>query len=282
MPLTGLTGLSPYSAVEAMPEESPEIKSGSADPRHGQGTLETVYPWQEPTTPGPVHGPYGIYNEILGYEPSDLPAGNIYRGIDLETQPDTHAAPVLRIGIADSDEKNMDHSSWILGESDAIHGDESTNAAGAYKNQPGTIAHSQPPLDAWIYENAGTSNLVPVPRQLQSLRGLDRVQGMTVQNENGMDMGHESFRYPMPGVPGNYQWLQPGSRPMLVDGLGRQTIGVGQDSPFEGQNPYPTYSADGAALGVPGTEYDAPPEAYQPSGYPGAGQPTVWASDGMW
>lgn len=186
--LTGLTGL--YPAVVQDPEQSPDVTQGpSADPRHASEVIQEVYPWQVPSTPGRYHGPYGIYNEILGVDDSlyPLPEGyGVETDIALDRTPVTHAAPTLTLGPEDSNERDLEWQSLRARASNDIHSYDLGAKDEKLYNIPPV---NQVPIDSWDWVDPGSSNLSPnVPAQIKGLRGLDRLQGMTVQNEHGFDI----------------------------------------------------------------------------------------------
>jgi hypothetical protein len=80
-------------------------------------------------------------------------------------------------------------------------------------------------------------------------------------NPYGLNSSHRMRRYAVGSIPGNYQWMRPGGRPMVktLAGPARPATGEG---PFYGQDIGRDYGIQGAVLMDPATEYQAPPQPY--------------------
>jgi hypothetical protein len=76
----------------------------------------------------------------------------------------------------------------------------------------------------------------------------DRTQSNATQNGYGFDAAHMHRRYAVGSIPGNYLWMQPGSRPLIKTHTGTANVPVGPDSPFAGQLPVGQFDPQGAAL----------------------------------
>jgi hypothetical protein len=79
------------------------------------------------------------------------------------------------------------------------------------------------------------------------------------QNPFGLNMAHRMRRYATGSIPGNYQWMRPGGRPMVktMAGPARPASGMG---PFQGDDIGQSFGLQGAVLMDPATEYVAPPQ----------------------
>lgn len=261
--LTGLSGLQPPEAVIAVPEASAaEVQGGSADPRHALGSLGDVYPWQLTGVPGAYHAPYGTANELLAGPPDAMGAGSPLQDPRADLTPATHAAPYPTLGLRDSVPSDADHGAADLVQLAGIHRSDT----GASQEVTYNIDEPRGNWAAIQYDTAGQTLLASgMPRQLMgSIMGrgsTDRVQGMATQNSYGLDGLHEFSRYSQAGVPGNYMWLRPGGRPLVIEAHGNTNTFDGQDSPFAGSGlQKQTRTVRGAALMNQASEYIAPPE----------------------
>lgn len=273
MAIGGIRGIGGYSnkpVIYNNPEATPEQRLGGPyDPRHAQpGETASPYPYE--AFPGEQHGPYGLDNQMLGFDICSYtaPAGVMAQDPTGDAQPITRAAPWPK-GVPQSN--TPDEVAARLSEVQAIRSGGNFGAARAHMIEP-TLNAEQ---DNWIEYadvDAGQSLQVPVPDQLKSQGGTDRVQSFARQNEYGFDSAHLHRRVAAGSIPGNYMWLEPGSRPQVIDPVGTANVPVGADSPFTGQNPRQNYSTEGAVL------YDLP-VAYQPGPEP-ATVPGYDASNG--
>lgn len=274
MALQGLQPLEGY--VNPDPEATPEERLGEpADPRHGELT-GGPYPWE--AFPGEPHGPYGLDNQLIGGADIVLladPAGQLAQDPTADLQPVTHAAPWPK-GIPQGvgPDETADWNAQLAG----IHA-ENFGADRAVLYDPG----SDPVQDNWrdFYDvDPGQSVQDPsVPGQVKASAGgwgnTDRVQSFAKQNEYGFDSAHLHRRYAAGSIPGNYMWMRPGSRPMVVDIPGTAVTPVGPDSPFYGQDPSIPFNTQGAALTVLPAEYQAPPDPALAATFPAEGTPGV-------
>jgi hypothetical protein len=143
-----------------------------------------------------------------------------------------------------------------------------------------------PSQDEWVELSETDPGLMfpalePVPNQ-QKTGGAsgwgsrDVVQSNARQNGYGFNAAHMHRRYVEVGVgsgtfPGNYMWMEPGSRPLIRSYAGTANVPVGQDSPFAGQDPGAAWDSQGAVL-------QNLPSAYQPPGVPAlADEPATYS-----
>jgi hypothetical protein len=141
------------------------------------------------------------------------------------------------------------------------------------------------PAGNWVayqYDSPGMSILARgLPRQLMgSVGGIgstDRIHGMARQNEHGFDSAHVYDRRSQQGVPGNFMWLRPGGRPMVIEAHGQTNTFDGQDSPFAGAGlQRQTRTVRGGALMNTPSAYVPPPDPYMAAPLSDAGP--VWSS----
>jgi hypothetical protein len=275
-PLTGLTGLTGW--VDATPEATAEERlGGTADPRHGNiGEVATPYPWE--VFPGESHGPYGLENDLLGMDICSFvePAGILYQDPTADQSPiRSHGAPWPK-GVPSSVTPDGTEA-WR----DQIIGIHESNLGGSREMlyEPSAFAVQ----DNWVEiseTEAGQSNQVPIPGQIMTggvsgWGSRDRVQSNAQQNQYGFDSAHMHRRYAAGSIPGNFMWMEPGSRPMVKSIPGTAKIPVGVDSPFAGQDIGQSYSAQGSALLVLPTGYVAPPDPALAPSYPQGEAPSV-------
>lgn len=257
--IKGIGGISDKPVIYNNPEATAEQRMGGTyDPRHAQpGEQATPYPYE--AFPGGPHGPYGLENQLFGFDicAYTAPAGTMAEDPTGDAQPITRAAPWPK-GVPQSN--TPDEVSARLQEVQAIRQGGNFGAARAHMIEP-TLNAQQ---DNWVVYadvDPGQSLQVPVPNQLKSQGGTDRVQSFARQNEYGYDSAHLHRRTAQSPIPGNHMWMEPGSRPQVIDPVGTARVPVGADSPFAGQNPALNYSPEGAVL------YDLP-VAYQPGPEP--------------
>ncbi len=263
--LTGLSGFSAPDAIVAVPESSAaDTQGGSADPRHGQATLNTIYPWQTIPVQGDYMTPYGTALQLMGTPPLAHPSGIPGQDPRADLTPDTHAAPWPTLGPADSEVRNLDHAAQVAQQSALLHASDTGAAREITYNIP-------EPAGNWgtiDYTTAGQTLLADgMPRQLMGSVGgvgsTDRIQGMATQNGYTFDSAHVHERISQQGVPGNFMWLRPGGRPLVIEPHGSTNNFSGQDSPFTGASTnlqQSTRSVQGAVLQTPASPYVAPPD----------------------
>lgn len=260
-PLTGLSGLAGYQVqIDEDSQATPEERmGGTVDPSHAKYLAEDYI--RRGAQIGEPIGPYGPDNQMLGdetwfwqeggqpaedpnydYTPSNR-AGPFPKGI--------LSGPVGGVGPDDSGPKLQQLAS--------LHSVDSNANARA---QFGTEALN----DHWerIDElNPGETLLQPASRQSMSSGygwgTRDRTVSMARQNEHGFDSAHMMRRWASGSIPGNYQMLQPGGRPMVKSLPGPARPAIGVDSPFAGQNLGASFDINGAILQSPPSEYVTPP-----------------------
>jgi hypothetical protein len=99
----------------------------------------------------------------------------------------------------------------------------------------------------------------------------DRTSSFARQNQYGYDSAHSHRRYATGSVPGNYQWMEPGGRPLVKTTPGPARPAVGQDSPFTNQDLTVAHGVQGAVLQDAPSDYVPPGEPYvAPSHLPSA------------
>lgn len=260
--VTGVTGgVRPavLSYTDPTPEATAEERlGGPANPAHGNiGETATPYPWE--AFEGP-HGPYGLDNGLLGvstYESFTDPASALSSDPMADLQPVTHAAPWPRgiPGVVTPDGTQE----WNA-QAANIHA-ESFGAARKVQDSRGGWGVQ----DNWqlAYDvDPGQSIQVPIPGQVQTgvagAGSTDRVQSMAAQNEYGFDSAHMVRRYAAGSIPGNYQMLIPGSRPLVRSTL-PQNLPIGE-GPFAGQDGKQGYDTQGSALTVLPAPYSPAPD----------------------
>jgi hypothetical protein len=268
-PLTGIQGF-----VIGDPEATAEQRmGGTADPRHNiLGEQATPYPWE--AYPGEAHGPYGAENQLLGVE-ADLfymDAAQVVDDPTMDQTPLTHAAPWPK-GVIQS--RDPVEQSARRAESAAIHA-VNMGASREMLYEP-TIDPTQDRWEAIQETNPGYSGQVPIPSQVMTggvsgFGSYDRTQSM--QRQNGYDFGskHMHRRYAAGSIPGNFLWMEPGSRPLVksIPGTSRPPVGLG---PFQGQDPGVSYDSQGAALNVLPVSYSAPAQPALAADYAGSSEP---------
>jgi hypothetical protein len=275
-PLQGIQAIQVISDPEpfATPEER---MGGTADPRHAIPG-EQSEPNPGFVTQGIYYGhpaPSSIEDHLLGYDPALAvdPAGTLRQDPTADLTPTTaaggrktHAAPWPK-GVP-----------FDLGSDPGVTGDRRQESAGIHSSDTGAdrrLSYS-PTLDAqqdnWIeYASVtpGTTLQRPVARATGAQVGIvagthtshDRAQSLREQNEYGFDSAHLHRRVAQSPIPGNYDMLKPGSRPMVKRVAGYPGArGTGGESPFTGDSYGASFGTYGAILSdLPG-EYVTPPE----------------------
>jgi hypothetical protein len=271
----------PIQGIQAISDPEPfatpeERMGGPADPRHGVPG-EQARPYPSEVTQGIYYGPagpVGIENQILGFDYAEdvTPAGQLRQDPAADLTPTTaaggrktHAAPWPK-GVPFDLGKDPDSTAERRGISEGIHSSD-TGADRALSYAPTLDARQ----DNWIeYASVtpGTTLQEPVARATRAQVGIvagtftshDRVQSLRQQNEYGFDSAHLHRRVAQSPIPGNYDMLRPGSRPMLKRVAGYPGArGTGGESPFTGDRYGEAFGTYGAVLSdLPG-EYVPPP-----------------------
>lgn len=287
MALTGLQPLIPAEGVVQNPEGDPAvIQGGSADPRHADPTLSNVFPWYNYPTPGTGNAPYGIWNQIIGDDDSvdRVASGMPTDDPRADLTPIRHAAPWPTTGVRDS-------TVWRDPEALVEQGAQSADIHASNMGASREIQYENPlphyRTMVTEFEGPGTTLLAPVGDQLKSSPpatvgpNTDRIGSFAHQNQYGFDGAHDRDRRLTPGVPGNFMWLRPHSRPMIIEPHGATNDFSGPDSPFTGQDRRKSRRTLGAALKQQATVYTPPLEATDlvvPA--PVGGSPS-WGSSGV-
>lgn len=257
--VTGVTGLPAWGPDEAT---APERLGGPADPRHNEpGEIHPRYAWlDDPSLP---HGPYGVENGLLGFEPIlyTEPADVLGDNPRADLQPLTRAAPWPK-GVSQSEEP-----------ADVLPRLEQTNRArGVSFGAPRAQWLAMPAVqDEWLeydVDGPGDSMQVPIPDQIKPGGGggygnRDRAQSNAPQNSYGFGGRHGHRRVAAGSIPGNYDWMVPGSRPLMPTRVGGGIVPVGVDSPFYGQVAGDAWTAEGAELRDLPAAYAASPQPAQ-------------------
>jgi hypothetical protein len=257
-PIVGVTGF-----YVGDPELTPEQRSGGpSNPNHGR-TKELQYSAYSQGYAG--HGPYGLDNQFLtGISPEIYTeaAGQVQDDPEGDLQPITHAAPWPK-GLSGRQNPQDVHDGLV--ESFGIH-----SSAMGYSRAMTHDSSLVPTMDTFeqvLYETAGDSiQSDSVPRQIGMVSGgygsTDREQSLAIQNQYGFDEAHvQRNRYGTGHIPGNYMWLEPGSRPMISSAAPQSTpvIPIGPDSPFSDQIAGQPWYTQGQSI-----LYDLPVEYQQP------------------
>lgn len=268
--VNGLTGLRGF--VKTKPEATAEqVQGGFVDPAHAKpGEDASSYPWEQYPGQGMPHGPYGLDNDLLGgadFCSYAAPAGALEQDPTADLQPVTRAAPWPKGVPSQVDPDGTEH--WR----EQQLGIHASAMGGSREALFIPTAHAK--QDEWkdFYEvEPGQSNQVEIPGQIKGSAGgwgsRDRVQSFAGQNEYGFDSAHMHRRYAAGSIPGNYMWMEPGSRPMVKSIPGTAVIPVGPDSPFAGQDFGFPYDPQGAVLNTLPPDYTAPPEPELAASYP--------------
>lgn len=270
-PIKGLGGVQGFVREDAF-ATAEQRSGGTADPKHAErGETAKPYPWEN--FPGEPHGPFGVENELLGMEPDQFIDGHGYLAQDptADLQPITHAA------------------NWPKGLPTTVHPDEVSA-----RREESRLIHAQgmggsrealylPTLDAtqdeWVelWEVDPGVTIPPQPAQPEMLKGTgimgygstDRNATFARQNGYGFDSAHMHRRYATGSIPGNYMWMEPGSRPLVKSIPRGGSIPTGPNSPFAGQDGNLGYDAQGSVLQDLPVEYAGPPAPALASQYAG-------------
>lgn len=244
---TGVAGVDGLTFTYGENEATPAERIGPpADPRHAlHGPIVAGrYAWQQ--EPGVPHGPFGVDNQLLGFSPIlyTEPAGELRQNLEADLQPLTRAAP-WPAGVALSEDP--DDVLPRLAQNSLIRGQSFGAPRAKWLEHDGR-------QDDWAeYDatSAGDTLQVDIPQQVQPFAAFgnrDRRQSNARQNSYGYDARHFHRRVAMGSIPGNYDWLKPGSRPMIHTRVGTAIVPSGPDSPFAGQVAGDAWTANGAEL----------------------------------
>jgi hypothetical protein len=157
-------------------------------------------------------------------------------------------------------DRGPDGNADVLYQSYQAHGTDT----GAQRK---AIAAADPLQDHWerFYESVpGDDILPPVPGAVSGQAGGfgsndHRNNAYAKVNPYGLANSHRMRRYATGSIPGNYQWMKPGGRPLskTMAGPARPATGMG---PFQGDDIGQSFGLQGAVLLDPATEYVAPPQ----------------------
>lgn len=281
--LTPLTGLTPATGQPAYYTEGwvdpYEMIRGPA-PEHAQVTWDEppAFPWlmiqeqgfAEPPDPG---GMPGTVPPVMG-------AGSDPSLYASPTETGSHTAPWPSFSIEDFSPRDTEQAAVRAQLNQDLHAAD-TGQASAFTMR-GDLAQPWQRED-FGYLSDGESLLEPVPDQLRgNLMGSryggfeSRTQGYGPVNEHGFDSAHVHQPAAHADVAGNYLWLEPAGRPVLVRPTGYRDWPVGPESPFEGQVPGTGGLGDptGAVVDTPPPTYTAPPQP--------AVSPALGGSDAVW
>lgn len=283
-PLTGLS----TGYIDPQPQAPPEqVHGGFVDPGHsGEGKQPEPYSWQVPAWGTDPMGTSGTDWSLVGETHLDgLPPGDGSGDLEHDYTPYTHAAPWPKNPAGDGS-VGPDNTARQLIQSAVIHGVK-TNASGRMTYAQGM----DPQQDQWVeYASAtpGTSmQPAGVPQSVGTTVGgfgsRDVVNSHAPQNQYGFNTAHLHRRVATGSIPGNYQWMRPGSRPLIRTLPGANRLPVGQVSPFTGQDIGTSFSPAQAVLTATPPDYTPVP---QPTTAPlpataGAPQPGIFDFLGM-
>jgi hypothetical protein len=262
-PLSGLSAIAGYQVqIDTDSQATPEQRSGDvADPDHGKYLAESPIP--RGSRMGEPIGPYGPDNQMLDDESwLFTPGGNPNQDPQFDHTPLNHAGPWPKgIQSGPVGDVGPDATARKLTQLSALHGFDLNGDAQS------NLTRETPLNDEWVeinQLNPGHTELSDLPKQSKS-SGFgwgtrDRTQSMAAQNSFGFDQTHQHRRWAIGNIPGNFQWMRPGGRPMVKGLPGPARPPIGKDSPFTGQDLGQSFSADGAVLQNVPSEYVAPPQ----------------------
>ena len=266
--ITGLTGLAPAAPATGQPGYytegwvDPYEMIGGPAPEHAQATWDNppAFPWLMIQEQGFALPPDP--DVPIGGIPASLPPGNDPTLYASPTETGSHRAPWPSFSIEDFDPKDTDQAAIRAQLNQDLHAAD-TGQPAAFTTRGGLTTPWQ--RDDFSYDSAGESLLQPVPDQLRGNlmsngHGFEsRTQGYGPVNEYGFDAAHVHQPQAHSDVAGNYLWLTPMNRPVVVRPTGYRDWPTGPDSPFAGQVP------GTGGLGDPsGAVIDTPPPAYTP------------------
>lgn len=276
--LTGLVGWQ-YQDPEATPEER---LGGTADPRHAAEGEAAGFQYPSEVMPGQPHGPYGVENQLLGANPEGMvdTAGMLYQDPTADLQPITHAAPWPK-GVPST--AQPDGTAEWRAQNAEIH-TMGMGSDGSYLSPS-----LEPVQDDWIeITRVGTGSSLQDTDMNGQLKttgshgagSRDRVSSTARQNGYGFDQAHGHRRVAAVGsgaLPGNFMWMQPGSRPLIKTLVHTARPAVGQDSPFTGDDTGLRFDTHGSVLSTAPAAYVPPVDPVQAVSYPaGSPAPVQW------
>lgn len=266
--LPGITGITGF--VDTTPEATPEqMHGGPADPRHGNwGEQAEPYSWESQLTgfTGP-HGPYGN-----AYSTDDgvpiFAAGNLSQDPQGDFNPSvgqvrgSHAAPITRPMSGPLDSQYDSINKQLIQSADA-HASDLGASSIMWTAQEGLSVQQDQWSEDWTVEPGSSLQSTDVPAQMKGgimFGTRSREQSFAPQNSYGFDSAHLHRRTANGPIPGNYMWMQPGSRPLhkSIPGVSRPPVGA--DSPFYQDDPMQNFGIQGAVLMNTPTEYISPPQ----------------------
>jgi hypothetical protein len=267
--MVGVQGIQPIGPVVGYilqnPEATPEqIHGSSANPAHANyGEEAEPYSWQATQYSSGPFGPIGPNDKVIGSYPEVFAGGMLSDDPTADRTPYTHAAPYPKNAIGDQS-VSPENISRQLYQNRAIH---ASNLGSSLKHlyTPTMLPQNDQWTEVWnVSPGDGTLQSPNVPQQIgMSVGGFgsrDRVQSHAGQNSYGYDSAHMHRRFATGSIPGNYQMLIPGSRPMIHTVTGMRNFPTGSDTPFAGDNTGDVFGIDGAILQATPTEYVAPPQ----------------------
>lgn len=252
--------------------ETDQPWGGPYNPAHANyGEQAQPYPYEIYESD---YGPYGPSADFLGFDAFSVAAGQLKESPTGDLQPLTHAAPWPK-GVPQSVTPDAAVTASEIERAEIHASDMGLSRASHYK-----AAAQNDQWTAYDFEDAGESNLEPIPGQLKGAAAgygtHDRAQSFARQNEYGFDTAHRARRWATGSIPGNYDMLRPGSRPMIIRPH-QSFIPNGTDSPFEGQDIGAAFDTQGSVLTTLPQEYQAPPEpAVSSSPLPDNTVPVEW------
>lgn len=257
-PLGPLTGY-PVNPAMLTPQQQ---QGGPADPIHGHDAWETpAHNTWEYVHGVATHGPPPVEMELVGSIPSITPAGTPADDPLYDYQPETHAAP-WPVGVDGAGDRDPEQYAARAQESADIHASDMGASAGWY-TEPAPLLGEWQNID---YRSIGQGQLVPIPEQLMNSVGgwgnTDRTQSLAIQNDYGLDAAHVHRRIGHSPIPGDFLWLEPAGRPIVLNPARTAQVPIGTDSPFTGQNIDATFAVGQAAPLDPPTEYAPPADPY--------------------
>lgn len=280
-PSGGLSGLAGW--VWNDPEATPEERlGGTVDPAHARDKSRNDGRQSWEVMPGQKAGPHGHEGKLIGASPEGMidKAGHLGQDPTADLQPVTHAAPWPKGVPTTADPEET--AEWRR-QNAHIHG--MSMGAGRDALYAPTL---EPRQDSWELihgEQLGSTLQDDVAGQLRTVGSggagsTDRKSTDARQNRFGFDRAHQQRRFADVGTgafPGNFLWMQPGSRPLVKSFGGTARPAIGQDSPFEGQDITRDFGSHGAALATPPAAYIPPPDPITAPGYPvGDPAPVSW------
>jgi len=264
--MAGPQGLQPLVGyVLQQPEATPEEIHGSpANPAHASyGEAALPYSWQMNQYGSGPYGPIGPNDQVIGEQIPIFAGGVLTDDPTADRTPYTHAAPWPKDPIGDQSASPENISRQLIQNMHIHASNLGSSLKHIYKNS--AVPQNDQWTEVWsVSPGTGTLQTPNVPQQIgMNVGGFgsrDRIQSHAVQNSYGYDSAHMHRRYATGAIPGNFNWMQPGSRPMVHTATGIRNFPIGPDTPFYGDDPSSVFGIDGAILQATPTEYMAPPE----------------------